>query len=561
MNTCRFIVAIFMVFLVPPVWAVIEEIPSDIRKQTAELILEGEVVSISHQDKRYNEKHIDRHFVAGVKVSRHLKGKLSLGYIEVHYWRKLQRPSGWIGDTGQRNRVSIGEQRRFYLIRSQGELYLLSPNGSEALHFNINNALAASFNCEEAVSDIEKIICSDQDISILDDTLSTAYKRALASVADGTSSIIEQRNWFYATRKKCKGDALCIKEANEMRLIERKAVLKNEQRAWLKYERNICKDVDCLKKAYKSRILKLDHISGISSAHEGSTDDDHSKDNSIETLFIMLSDEAFENGVDGLATVERKELIKNNKSSTYSIAKRNADELLIHNNYARDSTLTIRRYVAEQVALLCVYTSNGQNNNVECWQGAKKRKLQDLKADDFIYQPERFPSGKVNRNYPVLMSIDGGGEIISEISLWSAMTGSLLQEDDIAYHMRYVWNPAENGSFTLQKSFAKKVVIFVEPDQQRMAEIKAEYGESMMTLMDDVYNYNHDAEQFLNKLQVKVVNVKHSKLSFFLDGITKTYDWSNIDKDWFIVIFDGINEPVVTDYFKIYDYKEQLSEK
>lgn len=80
-------------------------------------------------------------------------------------------------------------------------------------------AHAASFNCDQASTKVEKLICSNTQISKLDEELSSAYKNALA------------------------------KENNSQQL-------KNEQRAWIK-KRNSCIDSECLIIEYKRRISEL----------------------------------------------------------------------------------------------------------------------------------------------------------------------------------------------------------------------------------------------------------------------------------------------------------------
>lgn len=78
---------------------------------------------------------------------------------------------------------------------------------------------AASFNCDLASTTVEDIICSNTDISKLDEELSVAYKNALKR--DKASSRI-----------------------------------KNEQRAWNK-TRNQCADIECIRNEYKNRISEL----------------------------------------------------------------------------------------------------------------------------------------------------------------------------------------------------------------------------------------------------------------------------------------------------------------
>ncbi|MBS1212631.1 MAG: hypothetical protein H6R26_1248 [Proteobacteria bacterium] len=79
--------------------------------------------------------------------------------------------------------------------------------------------LAASFDCRRAGSRIDKIICSDENLSRLDETMSRAYKKTLS---------------------------LAIQPDK----------VKREQRAWIK-SRNACVDQACVAQAYRTRIDAL----------------------------------------------------------------------------------------------------------------------------------------------------------------------------------------------------------------------------------------------------------------------------------------------------------------
>jgi uncharacterized protein len=84
-----------------------------------------------------------------------------------------------------------------------------------------HQAYGASFDCGKAKTLVEHAICSDKQLSILDELLMTSYKKALAYSSDPST-------------------------------------LKTTQREWLKSERDSCKDVDCLKQAYTLRLSALD---------------------------------------------------------------------------------------------------------------------------------------------------------------------------------------------------------------------------------------------------------------------------------------------------------------
>lgn len=78
---------------------------------------------------------------------------------------------------------------------------------------------AASFDCSKASAKVEKMICADPKLSMLDEEMGKVYAEALRKAPDS-------------------------------------AVLKSEQRAWLK-ERNGCADTQCLELKYSGRIAEL----------------------------------------------------------------------------------------------------------------------------------------------------------------------------------------------------------------------------------------------------------------------------------------------------------------
>lgn len=84
-------------------------------------------------------------------------------------------------------------------------------------------ANAASFDCAKAATKVEKLICSEAEISKLDEELSSAYKAVL-------------------------------KDEKQDDTV--KQVQKQVQKQWMK-ERNDCSEVVCVKRAYEGRLLSL----------------------------------------------------------------------------------------------------------------------------------------------------------------------------------------------------------------------------------------------------------------------------------------------------------------
>ena len=80
------------------------------------------------------------------------------------------------------------------------------------------SAQAASFDCDKANTNVEKIICSDPELSKLDDELSAAYKDALQDKSKAEAVRQSQKKWI-KQRNKCTG-VRCTKSVYESRLQE-----------------------------------------------------------------------------------------------------------------------------------------------------------------------------------------------------------------------------------------------------------------------------------------------------------------------------------------------------
>ena len=96
---------------------------------------------------------------------------------------------------------------------------VISALGAALLY--LSPAHAASFDCKAAKSAVEKMICSDGNLSKLDEELTKAYAQALVVASD-------------------------------------REALKREQRSWVRITRNRCLDVQCLSSTYRSRISSLE---------------------------------------------------------------------------------------------------------------------------------------------------------------------------------------------------------------------------------------------------------------------------------------------------------------
>jgi len=72
-----------------------------------------------------------------------------------------------------------------------------------------SNAHAASFDCEKAQTNIEKLICSDQGLSYFDERLNYEYKQNLIEKQGSQEPIATERKWLQEIRGSCK-DIQCL---------------------------------------------------------------------------------------------------------------------------------------------------------------------------------------------------------------------------------------------------------------------------------------------------------------------------------------------------------------
>ncbi len=96
-------------------------------------------------------------------------------------------------------------------------------------------AIAASFDCDQATSEVEHMICGDSGLSRLDEALAEAYRQALSAAAEPDA-------------------------------------LRSQQADWLRDHRDPCRHRHCLVTAYRQRVIWLDGLGGRAAANGLSQD-------------------------------------------------------------------------------------------------------------------------------------------------------------------------------------------------------------------------------------------------------------------------------------------------
>jgi uncharacterized protein YecT (DUF1311 family) len=86
------------------------------------------------------------------------------------------------------------------------------------LTLTITLLFSASFDCKKAKTEVEKLICSDEKLSKLDEELNEVYKKALARSNNKEILKKQQITWLNNTKKHCK-EIFCIKLEYESRIF------------------------------------------------------------------------------------------------------------------------------------------------------------------------------------------------------------------------------------------------------------------------------------------------------------------------------------------------------
>lgn len=88
--------------------------------------------------------------------------------------------------------------------------------------FTSTAGLAAGFDCKTATSDVEKQICSNEQLSALDDALNRQFREVLEKTDDRKTLVKEQKAWIQE-RNKCV-DTKCLQKMYENRQASLKSL-------------------------------------------------------------------------------------------------------------------------------------------------------------------------------------------------------------------------------------------------------------------------------------------------------------------------------------------------
>lgn len=90
-----------------------------------------------------------------------------------------------------------------------------------------------------------------------------------------------------------------------------------------------------------------------------------------------------------------------------------------------------------------------------------------------------------------------------------------------------------------------QVVLLVTPDSADVERLRARLGADFEVVADDANWYRAQALQLLDSLRIPHRDAPRGRRTFLVDGQPRTFDWSNVARDWFAIVYDGRHLPRV----------------
>ena len=123
-----------------------------------------------------------------------------------------------------------------------------------AVLLGVNVGQAASFDCAKASSSVEKAICSNSELSRLDDEMGEIYTEVLKVVADRPGVMIGQRDWL-KTRNQCDDD-VCIKRMYKVRLDRLHYYLRNAGEPSMSDYASLCRSLKTMSSKERRKFME-----------------------------------------------------------------------------------------------------------------------------------------------------------------------------------------------------------------------------------------------------------------------------------------------------------------
>ncbi len=164
---------------------------------------------------------------------------------------------------------------------------------SFAFILSTSGIYSASFDCSKAETKTEKAICSDEELSELDEMLGKVYSKALIAInktrnpeKQKESLKLQQRLWVTETQQRCDGERECLKRVTQRKIDSLSLILRISDSFKTNTLDTVCNSDDL--KLAKSQGLKGDEP--IEALAFGFKIQRLVKENDIEGLANLISD-------------------------------------------------------------------------------------------------------------------------------------------------------------------------------------------------------------------------------------------------------------------------------
>lgn len=233
--------------------------------------------------------------------------------------------------------------------------------------------MAASFNCDKAQSKVEKLICSDAELSSIDNNLAKAYK-----------------------------DALAKRNSVEMEK------LKSSQKYWLKHTRNVCDDLLCLKQAYSIRLSEL--VGSNSSLPSLSTTSSNQNEDFCKSVEkIISSKEAIKATASRQVTMDEAAVLKSSGLAFFDLPSDYSSgiEVIDIDNDGKQEVFAFDISGTGRYATMAAFDLPAGKN--------KSKPVHELFSGDAGVLSDPYFIRYGDKNYLVTSGDDGTGRIVSEV--------------------------------------------------------------------------------------------------------------------------------------------------
>lgn len=110
------------------------------------------------------------------------------------------------------------------------------------------------------------------------------------------------------------------------------------------------------------------------------------------------------------------------------------------------------------------------------------------------------------------------------------------------------------------RTYATPIVLFVQPNSDEVRQLRQEIGnDQFYVVADDAMWYQAAARELLDSLGIAHADVRRGGARFMVGGRSKRFSWRNVDRTWFLVVYDGHTQPSIAASIDMRDHVGHLT--